>query len=93
MVFVPITGIDNHKKCVTFGAGLLSKEDCDSYSWLVKAFLKTFTKPPTLMLSDQDPTLSKAIKELIPTTQHIICMWHITKKLPKRYNLILIHVS
>nr|KAJ0187917.1 hypothetical protein LSAT_V11C900505550 [Lactuca sativa] len=41
MVFVPITGIDNHKKCVTFGAGLLTKEDYDSYSWLIKAFLKT----------------------------------------------------
>ncbi|KAL7601151.1 protein FAR1-RELATED SEQUENCE 5-like [Lactuca sativa] len=51
------------------------------------AFLKTFTKPPTLMLSDQDPTLSKAIKEFIPTTQHKLCMWHITKNLPKKISI------
>nr|KAJ0222474.1 hypothetical protein LSAT_V11C200080810 [Lactuca sativa] len=70
MVFFPLTGIDNHKKCITFGAGMLSKEDSDSYSQLVKAFLKTFTKPPTLILSYQDPAL--------------LCMWHITKKLPKK---------
>ncbi|CAI9295620.1 unnamed protein product [Lactuca saligna] len=31
MVFVPFTGIDNHKKCVTFGADLLSREDGVSY--------------------------------------------------------------
>nr|KAJ0204999.1 hypothetical protein LSAT_V11C500236190 [Lactuca sativa] len=78
MVFIPFTGIDNHKNV---------KEDYDSYSWLVKAFLKTFTKPPTLMLSDQDPTLSKAIKEFIPTTQHKLCMWHITKNLPKKISI------
>nr|KAJ0222251.1 hypothetical protein LSAT_V11C200059220 [Lactuca sativa] len=38
MVFVPFTGIDNHKKCVAFGAGLLSKEDGVSYEWLLRAF-------------------------------------------------------
>ncbi|XP_023749359.2 protein FAR1-RELATED SEQUENCE 5-like [Lactuca sativa] len=56
-VFVPFTGIDNHKKCVTFGAGLLSKEDGVSYEWLLRAFLKAFRKQPQLVLSDQDPTL------------------------------------
>ncbi|XP_031131769.1 protein FAR1-RELATED SEQUENCE 12-like [Ipomoea triloba] len=34
-VFVPFTGIDNHKKCVTFGAGLISREDRPSYAWLL----------------------------------------------------------
>nr|KAJ0201697.1 hypothetical protein LSAT_V11C600331200 [Lactuca sativa] len=52
MVFVPFTGIDNHKKCVTFGAGLLSKEDGVSYEWLLRAFLKAFRKQPQLVLSD-----------------------------------------
>ncbi|KAL4567480.1 hypothetical protein LXL04_023065 [Taraxacum kok-saghyz] len=31
MVFVPFTGTDNHKRCVTFGGGLLSSETIESY--------------------------------------------------------------
>nr|KAJ0212430.1 hypothetical protein LSAT_V11C400221880 [Lactuca sativa] len=41
MVFVPFTAIDHHKKSVTVGSGLLSNESIESYSWLLKAFLKT----------------------------------------------------
>ncbi|XP_052626901.1 protein FAR1-RELATED SEQUENCE 5-like [Lactuca sativa] len=64
MVFVPFTGIDNHKKCVTFRVGLLSREDASSYSWLLRAFLKAFKKQPTLVLTDQDPALNKAVNEI-----------------------------
>ncbi|CAI9304073.1 unnamed protein product [Lactuca saligna] len=84
MVFVPFTGIDNHKKCVTFGAGLLSKEDGVSYEWLLRAFLKAFRKQPQLVLSDQDPALKKAIDKVFPLAHHRLCMWYITKKLPNK---------
>nr|KAJ0184771.1 hypothetical protein LSAT_V11C900462500 [Lactuca sativa] len=70
MVFVPFTGIDNHKKCVTFGAGLLSKEDGSSYSWLLRAFLKAFKKEHTLVLTDQDLALNKALNEVFPMSSH-----------------------
>ncbi|XP_057770749.1 protein FAR1-RELATED SEQUENCE 5-like [Salvia miltiorrhiza] len=33
MIFAPFTGKDNHGGCVTFAAGLLSREDVSSYSW------------------------------------------------------------
>nr|KAJ0201211.1 hypothetical protein LSAT_V11C600333650 [Lactuca sativa] len=79
MVFVPFTGIDNHKKCVTFGAGLLSREDSNSYSWLLRAFLKAFKKQPTLI-----QLLNKAINEVFPMSAHRFCMWHITKKTAKQ---------
>ena len=82
MVFVPFTGIDNHKKSVTFGAGLLSREDIDSYSWLLRSFLKAFKKPPTLVLSDQDAAMKQAIATVFPQSIHRLCMWHITSKLP-----------
>ncbi|CAI9299012.1 unnamed protein product [Lactuca saligna] len=84
MVFVPFTDIDNHKKCVTFGVGLLSKEDGVSYEWLLRAFLKDFRKQPQLVISDQDPALEKAIDNVFPLAHHRLCMWHITKKLPNK---------
>nr|KAJ0190008.1 hypothetical protein LSAT_V11C800451560 [Lactuca sativa] len=61
MVFVPFTKIDNHKICVTFGAGILSREDASSYSWLLRAFLKSFKKTT---YTYQDPHLNKAANEI-----------------------------
>ncbi|XP_023732794.1 protein FAR1-RELATED SEQUENCE 5 [Lactuca sativa] len=91
MVFVPFTGIDNHKRCVTFGAGLLSREDTDSYIWLLKSFLKAFGKQPLLVLSDQDPAMKKAIETVFPQSIHRLCMWHITSKLPLKVSLNIVN--
>ncbi|CAI9296587.1 unnamed protein product [Lactuca saligna] len=82
MVFVPFTGIDNHKRCVTFGAGLLSKDDINSYTWLLKSVLKAFGKQPILVLSDEDPMMKNAIANVFLESIHRLCMWHITSKLP-----------
>nr|XP_043633639.1 protein FAR1-RELATED SEQUENCE 5-like [Erigeron canadensis] len=82
MVFVPFTGVDNHNRCVTFGAGLLKKEDIPSYSWLLQAFLKAHKNQPQLVLTDQDPSVKEAVKVEMPNSQHRLCMWHIMKKLP-----------
>nr|KAJ0184667.1 hypothetical protein LSAT_V11C900470530 [Lactuca sativa] len=87
MVFVHFTRIDNHKRCVTFVAGLLSTEDTDSYIWLLKSFPKAFGKQPLLVLSDQDPAMKKAIETVFPESIHRLCMWHITSKLPLKVSL------
>ncbi|GJX82541.1 FAR1-related sequence 5-like protein, partial [Tanacetum coccineum] len=82
MVFVPFTGIDNHKKCVTFGAGMLSNETRKSYKWLLTCFLKAFHKQPRLVVTDQDPAMRNAIASVFNESTHRLCMWHITNKLP-----------
>nr|KAJ0218304.1 hypothetical protein LSAT_V11C300110010 [Lactuca sativa] len=38
-----------------------SKEDINSYTWLLKSFLKAFGKQPILVLSDEDPAMKNAI--------------------------------
>ncbi|KAK9075528.1 hypothetical protein SSX86_003852 [Deinandra increscens subsp. villosa] len=83
MVFVPFTGIDHHKKCVTFGAGLLSAETTECYSWLLEKFLEAHHgKQPTIILTDQDPAMKAAVKAVFDDTVHRLCTWHITQKLP-----------
>nr|KAJ0199491.1 hypothetical protein LSAT_V11C600315660 [Lactuca sativa] len=42
----------------------MNKVDGSSYSWLLRAFLKAFKKQPTLVLTDQDPTLNKITSQL-----------------------------
>ena len=82
MVFVPFTAIDHHKKSVTVGAALLSKETIESYEWLLKAFLNAHKgKEPKVVLTDQDPAIKQAVKAVLPHSRHRLCMWHIMKKL------------
>ena len=81
MVFVPFTTIDNHKRSVTVGAGLLSNEKIESYCWLLEAFLKAHGKAPTLVLTDHDPAILQAVEAVFPNAKHRLRLWHITKKL------------
>ncbi|XP_074299773.1 protein FAR1-RELATED SEQUENCE 5-like [Silene latifolia] len=39
MVFTPFTGVDHHKRPVTFAAALLFHEDEDSFKWVFEKFL------------------------------------------------------
>ncbi|KAK9048885.1 hypothetical protein SSX86_032148 [Deinandra increscens subsp. villosa] len=84
MVFVPFTGVDNHKRCVTFGAGLLCDETTESYMWLIRAFLNVHKREPALVLTDQDPAMKSAIDKTFVFAIHRLCMWHIMKKLPTK---------
>nr|GEY00012.1 hypothetical protein [Tanacetum cinerariifolium] len=71
-----------NKKCVTFGAGMLSNETTKSYKWLLTCFLKAFNKQPRLVVTDQDPAMRNAIAFVFNESTHMLCMWHITNKLP-----------
>ena len=82
MVFIPFTGIDNHKKCVTFGAGMLAKEDISSYKWLLNEFKNAFLREPKVVLTDQDPSMKVAVSDVFKTARHRLCMWHIMEKVP-----------
>ena len=84
MVFVPFTGIDNHRKSVTLGSGLLKNETTESYIWLLKAFKKAFNKAPNIVVTDQDGAMRRAIESELPDSKHRLCMWHIMQKIPKK---------
>nr|GEW77155.1 protein FAR1-related sequence 5-like [Tanacetum cinerariifolium] len=71
-----------NKKCVTFGAGMLSNETTKSYKWLLTCFLKAFNKQPRLVITDQDPAMKNAIASVFNESTHRLCMWHITNKIP-----------
>ncbi|CAH9124610.1 unnamed protein product [Cuscuta epithymum] len=81
MVFAPFTGVDNHKKCITFAAGLISKEDIESYEWIFRSFISAMTKEPTCIITDQDPAIRAAIENVFTVSRHRYCMWHIMSKL------------
>lgn len=87
MIFAPFTGKDNHSRAVTFGAGLLSSEGRDSYSWLFGCFVRCMGVAPKLIITDQDWGIRLAVEQVLLQTRHRWCMWHImvkvSDKLPK----------
>ncbi|KAK1436266.1 hypothetical protein QVD17_02045 [Tagetes erecta] len=84
MIFVPFTGVDHHKRCITFGAGLIANESVESYQWLLQCFVQTYPKAPSLVLTDQDPAMLQAVESVFKNSSHRLCMWHIMKKLPAK---------
>ncbi|KAH6826134.1 hypothetical protein C2S53_001571 [Perilla frutescens var. hirtella] len=70
MIFTPFTGKDNHGKCVTFGAGLLSGENGESYAWLFERFLKCMGHSPSLIITDQDLGMKSAIAQVFLGSRH-----------------------
>ncbi|KAL4557142.1 hypothetical protein LXL04_035314 [Taraxacum kok-saghyz] len=81
LVFVPFTGIDNHQRCVTFGAALMAQETEEYYIWLLESFLNAFGKQPNVVVTDQDAVVGNAVQKVFTQSKHRLCMWHIGKKL------------
>ncbi|XP_022031658.1 protein FAR1-RELATED SEQUENCE 5-like [Helianthus annuus] len=84
MIFVPFTGVDHHKNCVTFAAALLYDETIESFTWMLEQFLEAHGKQSRLVLTDQDPAMKQAIAKVFNESVHRLCMWHIMDKLPHK---------
>ncbi|XP_021751082.1 protein FAR1-RELATED SEQUENCE 5-like [Chenopodium quinoa] len=71
MVFGPFTGVDHHKKCVTFAAGFIAKEDVASFEWLFRTFVKAMGgREPNCLITDQDPAMKIAVDSVFQQCEH-----------------------
>ncbi|XP_074315797.1 protein FAR1-RELATED SEQUENCE 5-like [Silene latifolia] len=85
MVFVPFTGVDHHKRCITFGVTLLGDESIECYTWLFKTFLEAMGGcQPRIIITDQDKSMKSVVPEVFKESTHRLCMWHIMKKLREK---------
>ncbi|KAI8559418.1 hypothetical protein RHMOL_Rhmol04G0172300 [Rhododendron molle] len=81
LVFAPILGVNHHGQTTLFGCAFLNEETTESFEWLLKEWLKAMPGgPPKMIITDQDPAMTKAIGNVLPNTLHRYCIWHITKK-------------
>ncbi|GKC12728.1 FAR1-related sequence 11-like protein [Tanacetum coccineum] len=89
MPFGIFVGIDNHGRTILLGCALLRNETTKAFRWLFKNFSLLMGKPPQTILTDQDPWMSEAIAQEMPTTKHAFCIWHITAKFSGWFTSIL----
>nr|GEX63163.1 hypothetical protein [Tanacetum cinerariifolium] len=74
MKFLPFIGIDNHEKCVTLGSRMLLHEDTKSYTWLLNAFMTAFSHEPTMIVTDQDGSMKRAIEAVFKKAKYRLCI-------------------
>ncbi|XP_074298359.1 protein FAR1-RELATED SEQUENCE 5-like [Silene latifolia] len=54
MLFTPFTGVDHHKRSVTFASALLFHEDEDSFTWVFQKFLDAMgQREPHCIITDR----------------------------------------
>nr|XP_011459663.1 PREDICTED: protein FAR1-RELATED SEQUENCE 5-like [Fragaria vesca subsp. vesca] len=68
MIFAPLTGVNNHGQTIIFACEFLNDETTDSFVWLFKEFLNVMPgnapeNAPKMIITDQDPAMTKAISE------------------------------
>ncbi|XP_076896692.1 protein FAR1-RELATED SEQUENCE 5-like [Bidens hawaiensis] len=76
IIFVPFTGVDCHKKCVTFGAGLIHSETIDSYQWLLHAFLSLMLKGEIQVNEEIRCRVNKLVWNVFIKPEMFESRWH-----------------
>ncbi|XP_074306439.1 protein FAR1-RELATED SEQUENCE 5-like [Silene latifolia] len=88
MIFTPFTGVDHHKRSVTFAATLLFHEDADSFKWVFEKFLDAMgQREPQCIITDQCPGIKKVVPKVFKKAKHRYCMWHIMQKVPDKIGI------
>jgi hypothetical protein len=83
MKFVPFTRVNHHLQSIFLGA--MADEKIESYVWLFQIFLKAMGQvPPHLIITYEDASMKVSIAQVLPTTIHRFCMWHIMDKVPEK---------
>ncbi|KAH9657737.1 protein FAR1-RELATED SEQUENCE [Citrus sinensis] len=85
MSFAPFIGVNYHGHSILFGCGLISHEDIETFTWLLRTWLSYMSNSdPIRIITDQDRAIKVAIQNVFPNTRHRWCLWHIMKKIPEK---------
>ncbi|XP_038723112.1 protein FAR1-RELATED SEQUENCE 5-like isoform X2 [Tripterygium wilfordii] len=85
LIFAPFVGVNHHGQSILLACAFLSDETTESFEWLLQQLLTVMPAgAPKMIITDQDPAMSRAIAELCPNTIHRYCMWHILSKFSEK---------
>lgn len=63
----------------------------ESFVWLFSKFIEAMPSQaiPGVIITDQDGIISRAVREVFPSTLHRYCLWHILNKFSKKISVML----
>lgn len=83
MPFAPFVGVNHHFQPMLLGCALLADESKATYVWLMKTWLRAMSgTTPNVIITDQEKSLTAAIKEVFPTSRHCFSLWHVLERIP-----------
>ncbi|CAB5322011.1 unnamed protein product [Rhizophagus irregularis] len=68
---------------IIFAQGLTIDESKQSHAWLFRQIVETTGIHPTVIMTDSDPAVDAAVKEVFTKTYPVHCAFHITQNLHK----------
>lgn len=82
-------GVSACNKSFYIGFALLRHEDKDSYYWVLSKVQELFRRVgkeegPKVVLTDKEDALIAGLEQAMPTSYHILCVWHIHKNILAR---------
>ncbi|KAK9749122.1 hypothetical protein RND81_02G103800 [Saponaria officinalis] len=83
MPLLDVIGISSTNKSFYSCFVFLKKEKYEDYVWALEMFKEMIgpTFQPLVIVSDRDMALKKAILVVFPQSIHLLCIWHIQKKI------------
>ncbi|CAG8833053.1 8828_t:CDS:2, partial [Gigaspora margarita] len=68
---------------------LISDETVESYKWILECTKKVTGVEPLVFMTDADPAIDSAIKQVYKNTRSLYCIYHINQNLPKNLKAVL----
>ena len=83
MPLLNIIGVDsfNHNFYAAFA--FINHEKQEDYNWAVSCFVSLLARPPEVIVTDRELALMNALRDQLPSTKNLICVWHIHKNVAK----------
>ncbi|XP_021739063.1 protein FAR1-RELATED SEQUENCE 8-like isoform X1 [Chenopodium quinoa] len=73
--FANFVGVNHHGQSILFGCALVSREDCETYSWVFTQWLACMgNRAPLGILTDQAEAMRRPLAEIMPTARHRWCI-------------------
>ncbi|XP_021734046.1 protein FAR-RED IMPAIRED RESPONSE 1-like [Chenopodium quinoa] len=83
--FANFVGVNHHGQSILLGCALVSHETTETYFWVFEQWLSCMGNiAPGAILIDQAAAMRKPIAQLMPSTRHRWCIWHIMRKIPEK---------
>ena len=76
-------GFNRNMQNIILAQSLLADKSKQSHSWLFKQIIEATSIYPTVIITDSDPAVDAAVKEVFTTTYPVHCAFHITQNLHK----------
>ena len=76
--------VDNHAHSRMVTTAVVSDKTKETYQWILECLLSaTDNLAPNVLFTDADLAMVSAIHEMLPSTKHNYCIWHLRKNLDK----------